>query len=771
MKPVLFALLCLFVSAVGARAEIVELRSGEHGGFTRLVVSLPTGARWRVDTTETGLSLMLDGPVTGFDTASVFRRIGRQRLSDLVLRPDETVLDIALACKCGFRSFMDGASFLVLDIGEEITSQGSAGTPGFTSEGGELEGGRSQRAEQADAGSGPQGQAVLPLIVPRPAPARVLDLVPEADAQTIVSDDARRIPHIVETMENLRDEIGRATTQGRLTAAEPRPATSMQLPEIETDIGDPDLNEASADKPSSPLDNLRTIRAAVGQVGAAPDRFLSGAGRACLTRDDLNIASWGHDIGFAAGLGEWRLRLTQEFDRVDPEAALGLARHYLHYGFGAEALSVLDLLPMQESTAPVLIMMARIMDGDSDGRSESFSDMLECDGPAALWAALSGEGIPRAAPLNRPALRLAFEELPAHLKPHLGPKLAARLAEAGETDTAEAILASLERGAQAGSPATDLARARLSLAKGEPESAVEPLSTVVQSNSALSPAALIAMIDTAVAANQPIGDETVKLVASYVFEHRRSPSVADLERVHTLALAHSGQFSEAFARLSGGAATVPSGGRIVSQIMARLVDHAPDIVFLAETVRPPSAGLTVEVGNRTAGRLLSLGFAEMATAFLTDAAEGEQGRIRRLLRAQAALALNQPVAAEAELLGLTGEDVDLLRAEARRRSGDYTAALRGLSGPELADWRRDTAWLAGDWPTLATTDDDTIARAARLMMRSDTLDTDASGQSDTEPASEGVLRQIRDLISDSGETRAVLLDLLTRFEVEELPAQ
>ena len=61
-----------------AAAETAVVRSGEHDGFTRLVVYLPETADWTLREEPDRVTL-LTGPTVTFDTSAVYTRFGRER--------------------------------------------------------------------------------------------------------------------------------------------------------------------------------------------------------------------------------------------------------------------------------------------------------------------------------------------------------------------------------------------------------------------------------------------------------------------------------------------------------------------------------------------------------------------------------------------------------------------------------------------------------------------------------------------------------------------
>lgn len=744
-------ILLLWTASAFAQTSLT-IRSGEHDTFTRLTLTIGERWQWRVTPSAGTLEVRMSESFEEFDISTVFSRINRSRIAELNPQTDSRGLDIGLNCDCGFRAYVEGGDLLVVDIGEGLPKQNSVGSPGFT----------------LPVMSRPEvlrPDAVLPVVTERQharqafdamsqmsAPNRTRPPIPNAvdlsepEGTSLQPDESAEDRN---ALERVVQEITKAQKQGLLIGSGQEAAS---------ELSQPPNNSGSA------VSNIRMRKSQWDDVADLVHDDQTQDGTICPPIQWFDIAEWAHPQGFSAGVGEWSLQLTREFDVIDEEAVFSLARHYLHFGFGAEADATLRLLGDTSPERETLSALARIVDEGHDPAHGPMSGMMSCNGPPALWSTLSYTQLPRHADMNIPDVRLSFDALPRHLRTQLAPVLANKLAAAGKPEVAEAILASLSRAPEPESPDLDLAQAKLGIERGDSGTAIQSLETVAQSNSDASQEALILLVDNAVAQGHEINQELIDLVALALFENRRSPLAAELSRVHTLALAHGGQFTAAFselARLTDDADHL-NAIKTVSQVMARLVSHASDMDFLLNTLNAPILPHDSAVENATARRLLRLGFPEAARQTLRGPADRQAQKERRELRAEAALALGQPLEAEAELLGVEGPGADLLRVRAREMVQDYAAALRNTNSADPSETRRDLAWLAGDWSALAASGEDSISQAARLALSRN----DDEIEDPAEPAAEGILRQSRELIADSQESRALLEELLADFSLD-----
>ncbi len=109
----LLALLLLFPATL--RAEISQVFSGEHAGFSRLVIQLPAPAPWILGKTIAGFELRIADPALELDTTRIFSRIPRSRITN-VGQPGPGRLSISLGCDCPVDSFELRPGRIVIDV-------------------------------------------------------------------------------------------------------------------------------------------------------------------------------------------------------------------------------------------------------------------------------------------------------------------------------------------------------------------------------------------------------------------------------------------------------------------------------------------------------------------------------------------------------------------------------------------------------------------------------------------------------------------------------
>ena len=478
-------LAALAVWAHAAAAEPSRVISGEHDGFTRLVASVPEGAVWRAEKRGREVALILDGHAGGFDTEMVYPRIRRDRIAELDLLDDRITLE--LGCDCAVVAFPVGNSYVALDVITDTETERA----GRLAEMPEAQEPAEQGTEIVQSPS-----VQLPTVFPsRTLPSVLPETLPR---QTPTMEELAALTDI---QQELARELGGAATRGVLDVLPGRGFALPQDAEAEKPEEGPAEEPAQAD-----LEDIRNIRVSTSQdMPTTLDeglQHLSLSGRTCPANSEFDLAAWGDDTPFHAQIGPARDALYGEFDRLDRDAALKLARLYLHFGFGVEARETLHLDPELAKDHALLISVAEIMDEDRARNPAPLRALMDCETNVSLWAILAERNLDLSGPVDSRGALLALNELPVHLRSFIAPALSQRLRSHGDTQAATAALRSLERLPDALPAAAKLERAEVALHEGQTEEATKELAEVVETNDEKSPDALVALVDAQIAAGQ-----------------------------------------------------------------------------------------------------------------------------------------------------------------------------------------------------------------------------------------------------------------------------
>ena len=115
------AILLAWVLCSAAPVAALTVRTGDHEDFTRVVMPIPTGARWQVARDAQAIDIRFDELQTDFDLSDVYRRISRTRIAEISAQGSS--LRLTLACPCDYQSFETASGLLVVDIQDPQSAQ------------------------------------------------------------------------------------------------------------------------------------------------------------------------------------------------------------------------------------------------------------------------------------------------------------------------------------------------------------------------------------------------------------------------------------------------------------------------------------------------------------------------------------------------------------------------------------------------------------------------------------------------------------------------
>ncbi|WP_121060628.1 hypothetical protein [Chachezhania antarctica] len=770
----------LLVWAGCASAQTLDVTSGEHEDFTRLVVRLPESINWTVTRSDRSARLNVSVENARFDLDDLFTRIPRTRLS--AARQSPGVLDLSLGCECDVESYRVNGGYLVLDIRGTPAPGDSPPLRTWAQFGREEQvsgaiqdrirlmqrsaGGDTLRYGSNDAPARTPVYFDLSVTEQRVAGPMDLPIVPAMEqwvhSDPRVADDPLEQPLIDRAVEagyggalvlsedRLIDQMEHAADQGLLQRA---PRNGYVAPDM-----------ASAGSNTAPLPIGITSMSVIDRDFQELTENLerSREGGRCVKSSMLALHEWGGDATFEDQISTLRGELVGEFDNVLLEPVQALARAYLHYGFGAEARHALALVEFEEAETDLLETMSRIIDGDAVSGANPFTGQARCETDAALWAYLAAAD-PDLQDLNVEAVLIGFARLPAHLRRHLGPRLSRQFSARGDIYAAETVLRASDRaGLDEGAPA-DLARAAIADLKGDDDAEETYLESAVTEAEEESPEALVALIDTRFDARAPIDTHYPDLIAGYAQQYRRVERGRDLRRAHIRSLALTNRYDDAFSELSlireqdGNAAATS----LAQDLLTILTETGRDVDFMKHALgqaRENAFDWPEETGFLVAERLMGLGFATEAAAVLDDTAPPHPSDQRRLLRAEAALAQGEPSRALADLLNVTGPEADRLRSEALLISGEMELAGTLLVAQEDPQARDRGLWLTED-PDAAELASDSYY--AGLMRAANGMADLASTPDEAKP-----LATARSLLEEGEALRSAVSGLLEMVEIE-----
>ena len=96
------------------------IRSGEHDGFTRVVMIIEPTTEWSLETAPGEAVIFFPGRRLDFGTGEAFDRIGRTRVTAIqpAIEARGTRVRVGVGCDCRITASFVGARHLALDVGD-----------------------------------------------------------------------------------------------------------------------------------------------------------------------------------------------------------------------------------------------------------------------------------------------------------------------------------------------------------------------------------------------------------------------------------------------------------------------------------------------------------------------------------------------------------------------------------------------------------------------------------------------------------------------------
>jgi hypothetical protein len=630
--------------AAPTTAGTIRLRSGEHPGFTRLVLDGGTAEGWRLGRAPGGYLLILNGEGWNFDTAKVFARIPRTRLDDVRLGPEPGQLFLSVPCACHASAMETADGKLVIDMKDgpapadspfETMTEAAAG-PGPEAEGkagiekdaaataAPVEGLAATLRYRADhnqeaslqlywrdtppTAAGPEAPTEPSLgraredPAPAPSPPKQ-GTGPLADGQAgtaaVVPPGSGRAdaapglpplpdPGAVLAERDLLLQLGRAASQGLVLVEEP--LAQPQPPEDMT-AGAAEEETVGVPPEAAEPEEAEAVASAGFRAETVLDRDARKTmstpqpapdGSVCPADAALTIRDWGDDRPAGVQIAEARSGLTGEFDRPDPAAVERLVRLYIYLGLGAEARQAIAGFGTDVPDRALLTGIAFVLDDRPVPEENPIRHMSGCGGDVAVWSVLAAPEPGPGPDVDLAAVLRGFSGLPGGLRLLLGQRLADRLLALGAREEARLVRAAMARLAGEGDRSVAMIGAEIALAAGQEEEALELLEPVADRNDALSLRTVQLTLERQLAQGGPVAPGLIETAAALAFEHRKGPQGPLFSRLEILARATNGDFAGALATYDRWPGEAPDAERSAAGLgLARLfAGRADDTTFL-----------------------------------------------------------------------------------------------------------------------------------------------------------------------------------------------
>ncbi|WP_417273814.1 hypothetical protein [Celeribacter halophilus] len=772
-------------------AEVITVRSGEHAGFSRLVMQFPEKTDWAFGRSEHGYEFHVPGEDMYFDTSSVFQKIPRQRIANLksgngYLRltiPDNVHADVfELREGRVVIDIKDGAPEISSEFeqpltkyvnGDETVSPPLLGVEGkdavsvpvandfvISGDGGD---GFVSVAEEwmPDEESNEEPDIGFPL--------KSDSMAHDASSATLLNaEDAfsEHLDDVNDVERKVLEQIGRAVTQGLLepevSQADRAVNGIIELQEVAVSTDSGDRESIISEEGTVELSHMH-IQSSIDRerVGAAEQQIIEGSQSICLDDSQVQISQWGKAVEDGQSLPHLRAKILGEFDRPDPKGIRDLARYYLYMTFGAEAKSVLRDFGVKVKGHDILWAMADIMDQGFTEVTSPLSHQFHCDTSVAFWSVLSEKVLDQDEDYNMNSILSTFSALPFHLRQYLGPILSDRFLAIGDTESVQYIQNAMLRVNERQSDASVLLNAKLALAEGDLKSGEDKLKDIIAENGTHAPEALVKLIQLKAKDGEEIDESIAETVEAFAVEFRGDPFEGKLQEAAILAQIYSGKpevaVEKIFALKQEEGSDNPDFTNLTSRALEALAQVPDDALFL-KTIWQHKDGISQADFSNSARlavtrRLLDLGFFQQALEFMREA-DGLMGDGAKILLAEAFYGIGDMGSALKYALGVNHESAREIAAKSYFYLNDIEKATEILKNNPVDGKKELFALLAEDWESLGKANSQGMSNFANVMSDGNfALDGD---EEDHKPS----IASAEALIASSQRAREVFEDVL-----------
>ncbi len=561
----LFALgLFLFALPLAAQ-QVVSVTSGEHAGYSRLVLRVNPNLDWEIVKARGMATLRFPAQELSFATTRVFDRISTDRIASLSTSHSKngSELQLKLKCSCDVQGFAFKGNYIVVDVFD-----GPALGPLIPTE--------TAQEWQPDAlpfiqpsnapaqfrtfvmSDAPAQPRILPDPPPQkeapPAPQMAAPSAPDtganiamdtAETKTVVADmhtmagaavsdmnaavnvedNPEMLARIEAAQTQLLAQLTRAADQGLVNFVPvPAPAEVAKVEVVKP------VPEAVAEP--TPIDpqlmqqlSARTAYARPTE-GALSDIVNQFAMPQCLDDSKFSMEGWGHKEGFSKQLASLRTQLLGEFDVPDANIAKEIVQLYLSYGLGAEARMMLDESGATLDNAAIYRDMANIIESDFSRVSGPVMQGAGCGGAHEMWYLAAGLGDYQV--LEPLSITDIFSTYPIEVRALIGPPLAQAFIDRGQIDAGHVVLEIVRRAESGVTTAQRIAEARVMEAQGDLEGALKTYHALALEGGENAPDALISYARTLLETGGPVPDTLLLDLESASFFNRKNESANGL---------------------------------------------------------------------------------------------------------------------------------------------------------------------------------------------------------------------------------------------------
>ena len=762
-----------------ALAETVQVRSGEHANFSRLVLAFDVMPEWVFGRVAGGYELRPTGADITYNLDRIYELIPRDRISD-VRQTATGGLFLAVTCDCNAKVF-EIRQKLVVDVRDGQSDAQSRFEVQLPETSPDMTAGNA-----SDNGPAPIGESITTDLDALPVPDPSLPFAFDPSRTNLTWSNNLAVPPIRRspTQENsaspnlaerteavaaaqsgLLQMIGRAAVEGLVVADIGTTEALIDNDPLPQSIVDPPAEKATSEAVPPNFASSSNIRFETaidrGEARTKPVENLTAEGDRCLPSSKFNMSEWGEPLDQGPASFSHTSGIVGEFDAADPDSISAAAKHYIYLTFGAEARALLQAFDVEIPDRGILLALAQIVDEGRASAGTELSGQMECETAAALWSIVAAPSLPRSANFSRENVLSAFAQLPLHLRRRIGPMLVDRLLQVGDVDTASTVRNTISRAPGEHGDNVKMMTANIALEQGEDASGLVRLTEISETNGPLAPEAVVRLIEKQLADGNLADPEMLATATAMAFEARGTEMGTRLEAARLNALTSEGQLIEVLDGIDLAIMdfdlTSETAADLRQAVLESAAQTSSDALFLRVVFRELSAASPQLQDGTTrrqiAERLIDLGLYRTARDVLAGAPDVPEPDDRKLY-ARSHVGEGRADLAIGYLAGLSDDESVDLRAQSHVLAQEFDQAADIFEGLGANDDRARAAWRGQMWQEVMEIGSDAEREAAAVV----TAARPELAGITTDPIT---LAQSENLLAQSRAARKILDALLT----------
>ncbi|MEP1696649.1 MAG: hypothetical protein ABJJ69_08945 [Paracoccaceae bacterium] len=591
-----FFVLLVLTSKISA-AETIQIKTGEHQTFTRVVFYVDDSTPWEVLRTNKIIRIEFQNYTGYIDSTRVFSRISQKIISHVEKK--ENTIELHLNCSCDFELGAVTSSFRYLDISHDNSPKAVVDDKSkFRISSIVLENFR--RNSTGNTPLDPNQVSALAnelvlLDTPIQRTGTSLSLQDKKPDEILISE-FHALPPTQNLIESIGNSLGFLMTKGILQ----RPMYDREF------VKRRNKYEYTSNLSAQNL-NIKTTNLSVGEGSPLAQQEICGKFL------NFSIIDWKPGDDFAHDVSQLRREIFSEFDEVNISSLEKLAQLYIYNSFGLEARQILKLLDLPTSNTTLLLELSYMVDGDFESQTPMIEKLINCSDFLYLLNVLTSKVTPKKDDEKIGRTLKSLNSLPPHLRVVFGAQLSAVFYDLEEISEAKFVIRSVQRGASTRGTSIDLIAA--SMDSSEQEDLIAPsLRDIINSNSPMAARSAIQLVENITSDGERVSRQVLDLLSAYAVEYRGQDNEFEIRQAYILSLSSVDNHVQAFNELEH--LLDKFGNQIdkkhlLEKMFLYLIDDSSDGSFISsifEIFPNSDISLDIENFNDLTKRLEDLGF-------------------------------------------------------------------------------------------------------------------------------------------------------------------